>query len=196
MSKMKRITVFCGASNGNNPLFLSQAFQLGKMLAENDIELVYGGAKIGLMGAVANGVLAHNGKVTGVLPAFLKSKEIMHDYLSELILVDSMHSRKTKMFELCDGIIALPGGFGTMEELLEMLTWAQLGLHQKPVAIFNVDGYFDSFITFINKMVDCDLLNTENSKMLLIANNIYDLLPIMNSYVAPNVKKWVDKNML
>src|SRR4030095_3484794 len=139
---MKRITVFCGSSLGNGTNFRTQATLLGQVLAKRNIELVYGGANVGLMGAVADGVLSEGGKVIGVLPNFLKSKEIAHEQLTELILVDSMHERKTKMNELCDGVIALPGGFGTLEEFFEMLTWAQLGLHKKPIAILNIDGFY------------------------------------------------------
>jgi uncharacterized protein (TIGR00730 family) len=138
---MKSISVFCGSSMGVDPVYISEAILLGKTLAERSIQLVYGGARIGLMGAVADSVLNNHGKVIGVLPYFLKSKEIAHDGLTELILVESMHERKMKMHDLCDGIIALPGGFGTLEELFEILTWGQLGLHKKPVGVLNVNGF-------------------------------------------------------
>ncbi|NYI50524.1 hypothetical protein F5613_002686 [Macellibacteroides fermentans] len=127
---MKRISVFCGSSFGTEKIYEQEAYNLGKTLAEQNIELVYGGANVGLMGAVANGVLDNNGKAIGVLPTFLQKVEIGHDNLTELILVETMHQRKTKMDELSDGIITLPGGFGTLEEFFEMLTWAQLGLHK------------------------------------------------------------------
>ena len=150
---MKRITVFCGSSVGTDSIYKTQAKIVGEALAKNNIELVYGGAKIGLMGAVADGVLSKGGKVTGVLPNFLRSKEIAHEQLTNLILVDTMHERKTRMNELCDGVIALPGGFGTLEELFEMLTWAQLGLHKKPIGILNIDGFYDTLIDLIQTMV-------------------------------------------
>jgi uncharacterized protein (TIGR00730 family) len=191
---IKRITVFCGSSLGNDPNFQIQAKLLGQTLAKQNIELVYGGAKIGLMGAVADGVLEEGGKVIGVLPKFLRSKEIAHEGLTQLILVDSMHERKTKMNELCDGVIALPGGFGTMEEFFEMLTWSQLGLHQKPVAILNVNGFYDSLIVLAQTMVDCGLLKEVNQKMLLVSDDIDDLLNIMKNYVAPRVGKWIQKD--
>jgi uncharacterized protein (TIGR00730 family) len=143
---MKRITVFCGSSSGTEEIYTTQATLLGETLAIRNIELVYGGAKVGLMGAVADGVLNQGGKVIGVLPNFLGAKEIAHPKLTELILVATMHERKTKMNDLCDGVIVLPGGFGTLDELFEMLTWAQLGLHKKPIAILNVDGYYDALI--------------------------------------------------
>ncbi len=190
---MHSITVFCGSSFGKNPEYERMAFQLGEILASRNIALIYGGAKVGLMGTVADGALSKNGKVKGVLPHFLSSKEIAHEHLSELIIVDSMHERKTKMNELCDGVIALPGGYGTMEELFEMLTWAQLGLHKKPIGILNISGYYDALIVFINQMVERGLLTKINQDMLLIGTNIEELLDKMDRYIAPNVKKWIAK---
>ncbi|KAF2340932.1 LOG family protein [Flavobacterium tistrianum] len=190
---MKRITVFCASSFGTEKIYEEQAVALGKTLAEQNIELVYGGANVGLMGAVADGALNAGGKVIGVLPNFLRSKEIAHLGLTELILVESMHERKTKMNDLCDGVIALPGGFGTLEELFEMLTWAQLGLHKKPIAVLNVNGYYDSLIELLQTMTEKGLLKEVNREMLLVSDNIDDLLDQMKNYVAPTVGKWIDK---
>ncbi|AOW08878.1 LOG family protein [Flavobacterium gilvum] len=190
---MKRITVFCGSSSGTEEIYTSQATLLGEILAKRNIELVYGGANVGLMGAVADGVLNHGGKAIGVLPNFLRSKEIAHKQLTELILVDTMHERKTKMNDLCDGVIALPGGFGTMDELFEMLTWAQLGLHKKPIALLNIDGYFDALIVFIQTMVNKGLLKEANQQMLLVSDSIDELLDKMTNYVPPTVGKWISK---
>lgn len=190
---MKRITVFCGSSAGADEIYKSQATVLGQTLAKHNIELVYGGANVGLMGAVANGVLNNGGKVIGVLPNFLKSKEIAHDHLTQLILVETMHERKTKMNELCDGVIALAGGFGTLEELFEMLTWAQLGLHKKPIAILNTNGFYNPLIALIQTMVDKGFLKEVNQQMLLVSNDIDELLDKMQSYVAPAVGKWITK---
>lgn len=190
---MKRITVFCGSSSGTEDVYATQATLLGETLAKRNVELVYGGANVGLMGAVADAVLNHGGKAIGVLPNFLRSKEIAHKQLTELILVDSMHERKTKMNDLCDGVIALPGGFGTLDELFEMLTWGQLGLHKKPIAILNVDGYFDALIVFIQTMVEKGLLKEVNQQMLLVSDSIDDLLDKMENYVPPTVGKWIDK---
>jgi uncharacterized protein (TIGR00730 family) len=145
------------------------------------------------MGAVADGALNAGGKVIGVLPNFLRSKEIAHLGLTELILVESMHERKTKMNDLCDGVIALPGGFGTLEELFEMLTWAQLGLHKKPIAILNVNGFYDSLIALLQTMTEKGLLKDVNREMLLVSNNIDDLLEKMRNYIPPTVGKWIDK---
>lgn len=190
---MNRITVFCGSSFGNKKEYENQAFKLGQTMSENNIDLVYGGAKVGLMGAVADGVLNKNGKVIGVLPDFLMKKEIAHDDLTELIIVKSMHERKTKMNELSDGVIALPGGFGTLEEFFEMLTWAQLGLHKKPIGILNIDGFYDLLLEFILKMVNEGFLKEINQQMIIVSTDSQDLLLKMKKYVAPEVGKWIKK---
>lgn len=190
---MKRITVFCGSSFGTDKVYEEQAYELGKLLAEKNIGLVYGGAIIGLMGTVANGALNNGGEVIGVLPHFLKGKEIAHDQLTELILVDTMHERKTKMDALSDGVIALPGGFGTLEELFEMLTWAQLGLHKKPIGLLNTNGFYNNLLLLIQTMVDKGFLKQINQDMLLISDSIEDLLDKMNNYQAPTIGKWIEK---
>ena len=190
---MKRITVFCASSFGTDKIYEEQAALVGKTLAEQNIDVVYGGANVGLMGAVADGALNAGGKVIGVLPNFLRSKEIAHLGLTELILVESMHERKTKMNDLCDGVIALPGGFGTLEELFEMLTWAQLGLHKKPIAVLNINGFYDSLIELLQTMTEKGLLKEVNQKMLLVSSDIDDLLNQMRNYVPPTVGKWIDK---
>lgn len=190
---MKRVAIFCGSSSGNDNIFKEHAFLVGQTLAKHNIEIVYGGAKVGLMGAVADGALSENGKVTGVLPVFLKTKEVAHNNLTELILVESMHERKMKMNELSDGVIALPGGFGTMEEFFEMLTWGQLGLHEKPVAILNVNGFYDSLDLLIQSMVHNGFLKEINQRMLLMSSDIEDLLKQMQNYVAPSVGKWITR---
>ncbi|MFB3388119.1 TIGR00730 family Rossman fold protein [Flavobacterium sp. LAR06] len=189
---MKRITVFCGSSFGTEAIYTEQATLLGETFAKENIELVYGGANVGLMGAVADGVLNNGGKAIGVLPNFLRSKEIAHLGLTELILVESMHERKTKMNDLCDGVIALPGGFGTLEELFEMITWAQLGLHKKPIAILNINGFYDCLIELTKTMVEKGLLKEANQKMLLVSDTISDLLDKMRNYKPPTVGKWID----
>ena len=193
---MKRITVFCGSNMGSENSFHDQATLVGKTLAKQHIEVVYGGAKVGLMGALADGALSEGGTVIGVLPSFLSSKEIVHEGLSELIMVESMHERKTKMNDLCDGVIALPGGFGTLEELFEMVTWAQLGLHKKPIAILNTNGFYDALIVLIQTMVDNGFLKPENQKMIIISDKIEDLLQQMREYKAPLVNKWITKEEL
>ncbi len=193
---MKKVAVFCGSSFGSDVIFEEQAYLLGQTLAIRNIGVVYGGANLGLMGALAEGVLSKNGKIVGVIPEFLKEKEIAHQNLTELILVESMHERKKKMNELSDGVIALPGGFGTLEEFFEMLTWAQLGLHKKPVAILNIVGFYNDLVNFIQNMVDKKFLKAINQDMLLISENIDDLLGKMVSYQAPNVGKWITKDVV
>lgn len=189
---MKKITVFCASSFGNDPVFEQVAFNLGETLAQNNIELVYGGAQVGLMGAVANGALSAGGAVKGVLPVFLQTKEIAHTALTELIVVNTMHERKTIMSDLCDGFIALPGGFGTLEELFEILTWGQLGLHKKPVAVLNVNGFYDDLIALLDGMVAKGLLKQINRDMLIVSSTIEGLLDSMNAYKAPEVTKWIN----
>ncbi|MDC3132897.1 TIGR00730 family Rossman fold protein [Flavobacteriaceae bacterium] len=188
---MKRITVFCGSSIGTEEIFEIKARELGKKIANEKIQLVYGGANIGLMAAVANGCLSEGGNVIGVLPKFFKSKEIEHKKLSQLILVDTMHERKTKMNELCDGVIALPGGFGTLEELFEMLTWGQLGLHTKPIGILNINGFYNELISLSDTMFKNGFLKDVNRKMVLVSDNIDDLIHKMKTYKAPKVEKWI-----
>lgn len=190
---IRRIAVFCGSSRGTERIFEEQAYELGKTLAVQNIELVYGGANVGLMGTVANGVMENGGKAIGVLPAFLKKVEIANLNLTELVMVDTMHQRKAKMNELSDGVIALPGGFGTLEEFFEMLTWAQLGLHRKPVALLNVDGFYDALLALVDTMVDRGFLRKENREMLLVSDNIEDLLDKMRKYEAPSVGKWLNR---
>ncbi|WP_036385438.1 TIGR00730 family Rossman fold protein [Muricauda sp. MAR_2010_75] len=190
---MKSIVVFCASSEGNDIQIVDRAYELGKTLAKQDRTLVYGGSKLGLMGKVANGALDNNGKVIGVLPNFLKSKEIVHDRVPEMIIVDSMHERKMKMYELSDGIIALPGGFGTLEELFEIITWGQLGLHQKPMGILNVNGFYDELLAFLDTMVVRELLKIENRNMLLVDDSCRGLLEQMESYRPVTTPKWIKK---
>lgn len=188
---MKRIVVFCGSSLGNEAQFEQGATALGKVLTRQNIGLVYGGAKVGLMGTIADTVLEHRGEVIGVIPTFLSSKEIAHDGLTELVLVKSMHERKAKMLELGDGMIAMPGGFGTLEELFEVLTWAQLGLHQKPIGLLNTGGYFNALLKMANQMVDSGFLKAEHRAMLLESSDPETLIYQMKAYQAPEAPKWL-----
>ncbi|WP_212002798.1 TIGR00730 family Rossman fold protein [Chitinophaga sp. HK235] len=188
---MKNIVVFCGSSAGHDPVFMEQALQLGEALAKRNIGLVYGGAKVGLMGAVADGALRAGGSVIGVLPHFLQQKELAHTGLTELILVDTMHERKTRMNELSDGVIALPGGFGTMEELFEMLTWGQLGLHQKPIGMLNTNGFYDALHQLSHTMADKGFLSASNRDILLYSDKIEDLLTQMEQYQPVEKPKWI-----
>lgn len=191
---MKSIAVFCGSSTGSDPVYEADALLLGQTLAASRIELVYGGAKVGLMGAVASGVLDAGGRVTGILPRFLQTKEVAHESLTELILVDTMHERKKIMHDRCDGVIALPGGFGTMEEFFEVLTWGQLGLHRKPVGLLNTAGFYDSLINFFQHMVQKGFLREINRDMVLVSDDVHGLLDRMTRYTAPVVGKWISKD--
>ena len=164
----KTLCVYCGSSDGSHPRFLNAATQLGTVLAENNINLVYGGASIGLMGAVADAVLTGGGKVTGVIPEALYQKEVAHQGLSELHVVADMHERKSLMACLSDGFITLPGGLGTLEELFEVLTWSQLNLHNKPIGLLNTGGYFDSLVDFIDQAIDQGFVKPENKGLLTI----------------------------
>lgn len=191
---MKRVTVFCGTGTGTEHVFMQQAYEVGKALATRNIGLVYGGAKVGLMGAVANGVMEHKGSAIGIIPAFLRTVEIANEDLTELIIVDSMHQRKTKMDELSDGVIALPGGFGTLEELFEMLTWAQLGLHKKPVGILNINKFYDELLSFVETMLHKGFIRTLHKELFLVSDNIDSLLHKMKNYKAPEVQQWITKD--
>lgn len=191
---MKSVAVFCGSSAGYSSVFAQQAYALGKSLAEKEIILVYGGAKVGLMGAVADGALENKGKVIGVLPHFLQTKEVGHQQLTELILVDNMHDRKRKMNELSEGVIMLPGGFGTFEEFFEMLTWAQLGLHKKPIALLNTDGFYDQLLQMTDTMVRNGFVKELHHSMVLHDTHIETLLDKMYNYTAPETGKWIRQN--
>lgn len=192
--KMNSISIFCASSPGFDESWMQAARHVGEYLASKKITLVYGGGRVGLMGALADAALTKQGKVIGVIPKFLNSKEIAHSGVTDLICVDTMHERKTIMDEMSEGIIALPGGFGTLEELFEMITWAQLGLHQKPVGILNTNGIYDHLIAFISHLVQVGFLKKENQEMLLVDNTIEGLLLKMESYVAPNVPKWLNQD--
>lgn len=190
---MKSIAIFCGSSEGFNDIYKDTAYELGAILAERNIRLVYGGAKVGVMGAVAEGALQNNGRVIGVIPRFLRTKEVAHEGLTEMILTETMHERKLKMHELSDGIIAMPGGWGTMEELFEMMTWAQLGLHPKPIGILNTNGFYEPLLALFNNMIEEGFLKEIYRDMVLVSGDIFDLLEKMNNYVVPDVPKWITK---
>jgi len=188
---MKNIVVFCGSSEGFNDIYREAGYELGAILAERNIRVIYGGAKIGVMGAVAEGVLQNGGKVTGVIPHFLCTKEVAHEGLTDLILTDTMHERKLKMHELSDGIIALPGGWGTLEELFEMMTWAQLGLHPKPIGILNVNGFYEPLLALLNNMIDEGFLKEIYREMVQVSEDVFELMEKMENYVVPDVPKWI-----
>ncbi|GKS14202.1 cytokinin riboside 5'-monophosphate phosphoribohydrolase [Paenibacillus chitinolyticus] len=190
---MKSIAVFCGSREGGSTLYKESAIELGYELAKRQITLVYGGAITGLMGAVADAVLEQGGHVIGVLPHFLQTREIAHKGLTELIMVNSMHERKAKMAELADGFISLPGGPGTMEEYFEIFTWGQLGLHQKPCGLLNVNQYFDPIVSMFDVMEREHFMQENIREMVLIDQTPEGILNKFSTYIAPPVKTYLTK---
>ncbi len=188
---MKGIAVYCGSSSGNDGVFEKEARTLGARLAQGNIQLIYGGAKVGLMGSMADEVLKAGGTAIGVIPRFLSSKEVAHDRLSELILVDTMHERKAEMYRLAGAFVALPGGFGTMEELFEMLTWGQLGLHQKPIGILNTKGYYNALIAQIETMVQNGFLSTANQKLVMVSEHVEELMDMLSRHQPSQGTQWI-----
>ena len=191
---MKCLAVFCGSHIGASGAYLEGAKKLGKELACRNISLVYGGSSVGIMGAVANSVLEENGQVIGVMPDFLDNKERSHKNLSELIIVGSMHERKAKMSELADGFMALPGGPGTLEEFFEIFTWAQLGLHRKPLGILNINHYYDPLVALFNHMADEQFMDEKFRSMTMVDVEPAGLLDQFNQYKPPAVKTYMTKN--
>lgn len=188
---MKRICVFCGSNYGANPAYAAAAREVGETLAERGIGLVYGGGKVGLMGEMANGALARGGEVIGVIPEALFAKEVGHMGLTALHVVDSMHDRKGMMADLSDGFITLPGGFGTMEEFFEVLTWAQLGLHRKPCGLLNVDGYYDQLLSLFDSFISQRFARGEHRDFILAEREIAPLLDRIAAYEPPVLTRWI-----
>ncbi len=188
---MKRICVYCGSNPGRLPEYRAAARALGHELVSRGLELVYGGASIGVMGAVADAVLEAGGTAIGVIPHSLATREVAHDQLSELVVVDSMHERKARMAELSDGFVALPGGWGTFEEIFEVLTWAQLGFHAKPCGLLNVEGYFHHLGQFLDHAMQERFVREAYRPMIIMENQPAVLLDRFASYQAPQVRKWI-----
>jgi hypothetical protein len=190
---IRRVCVFCGSSPGDGPDYLAAAEALGNELAARDLGLVYGGAGVGLMGRIADTVLAGGGEVVGVMPSALVDREVAHPWISELRVVDTMHERKALMADLADAFIALPGGLGTVEELLEALTWAQLGMHSKPCAVLNVEGYFDLLMAFLDLAADRKFINQHHRSLLLESDDPGQLLDLLEAFQAPQIDKaaWI-----
>ena len=191
---MKKVCVFLGSSIGKNDNFSHQTKELAKQLVNHDIELIYGAAKIGLMGELADTILKYGGKVTGVIPRGLLHKEIVHEELSELIIVSSMHERKMYMSNLASGFIALPGGFGTLEEISEVLTWAQLGIHSKPCGLLNTGNFYQHLLKQLDLMVNQNFLSPEHRNLLLVHEKPSELLKLLKKYQAPNFQIWMNEN--
>lgn len=194
MNNLDKICVFCGSSDGNDLAITDTAERLGEIFAERNITLVYGAAKIGVMGTIAKSVLDNNGKVIGIIPNFLKKKEVVHLGLTELITTENMHERKLKMQEASDGFIALPGGMGTLEELFEIITWLQLGLHQKPIGLLNINGFYNDLIKMLETMVRKGFLSMDNYNLLLVDSDSNRLLKKMEEFKRPDVPKWLNSD--
>jgi hypothetical protein len=190
---MKRIVVFCGASLGFQPIYKETAIALGNYFAENKLGLVYGGAKVGMMGVLADTVLEHNGEVIGVIPKLLEKEEVVHAGVEEMIICKKMSDRKVIMSKLTDGYITLPGGFGTLDELFEALTLGQLHIEQKPIGLLNVNGFFDAILLQLDKMVEEGYLKQANRNMLLVASSVNALMHKMNNYEAPEIGHVIQK---
>jgi uncharacterized protein (TIGR00730 family) len=190
---MKKIVVFCGSSLGFNPMYKEAAIELGNYFAKNDIELVYGGGKIGMMGILADTVLKHKGNVVGVIPKLLEKKEVVHTGVKEMIVCEKMSDRKVIMSKLVEGYITLPGGFGTLDELFEALTLNQLQIEQKPVGLLNMNGFFDAVLLQLDKMVAEGYLKQANRKMLFVGTSVNDLMEKMNQYKAPKKTNVIHK---
>jgi uncharacterized protein (TIGR00730 family) len=190
---MKRLCVYCGSRPGSQPDYTEAAKRLARALVRRNIEVVYGGASVGTMGVLANAVLAEGGHVIGIIPQAILGREVVHRGLSDLRVVTSMHERKTLMAELSDGFIALPGGLGTLDEVFEILTWGQLGLHQKPCGLLNIRDYYRGLIDFLDHAVAEKFIADVHRAMLLVEEEPERLLDRFERYQAPTVAKWVDR---
>lgn len=184
MTRLRRLCVFCGSKHGSHVAYTTAARKVGRQLALRGIDLVYGGGDVGLMGEVANAALGEDGVVIGVLPEFMTGAEVAHPTLTELHVVESMHERKAMMSELADGFLALPGGWGTLEELFEMITWSQLRLHTKPVGVLNVNGFYDRLVEFLDEAVDVGFIRREHRGLLQVDDDIDRLVDAMDARVG------------
>jgi uncharacterized protein (TIGR00730 family) len=191
---LRRLCVFCGSSSGTLAAYSEAAAGLGRLLAELGIELIYGGGRVGLMGTVADACLAAGGRVTGVIPEALATKELAHAGCTELQVVGSMHERKARMAELADAFVALPGGIGTFEELFEVWTWGQLGFHTKPCGLLNVAGFYDGLVAFMTHATEQGFLRAEHLSMLAVAEDPSLLLERLADYRPPDVTKWLRRD--
>ncbi|MCF0038596.1 LOG family protein [Dyadobacter fanqingshengii] len=193
---MQSIVVYCGSNPGKKPVYAETAYALGAELAKRNIRLIYGGGNMGLMGRVADGAIENNGLVTGIIPNFLAKLEVAHKTLTEIHFTETMHERKAKMVSLTDGIIALPGGYGTFDELFEILTWSQLKIFKGPVGLLNVNGFYDLLLLQLDKMVEEGFLHPDNQKLLVVADNVVGLLEKMEAFRVENIEnKPLDKSL-
>lgn len=194
--QLNRICVFTGSSMGAHPSYAEAAAALGKVFVKESIELVYGGASVGLMGVLADEILVHSGKVHGIIPHGLASKEVMHASLTKITVCESMHERKQAMSDQADAFIAMPGGFGTFDELFEILTWAQLGIHAKPVGILNVAGYFDALLRMVEVAVTQGFVSETHRKLFVVETDPKALVEALRTHQMPPVRRWVTREQI
>ncbi len=193
---MKSILLFCGSATGNDQKIIDEAKFFGRYLAQNNYRLIYGGGNIGIMGIVATEVMNNGGEVIGIIPQFLMEKEVGKIDTTEIHIVKSMHERKAMMCDLADMVIALPGGFGTFDELFEMLTWLQLGLHNKPIGVLNVNGFYDLLLKQLDHLVEKEFLKANNRELIIVDNNTKDLIDKLENVVITQNDKWFrDRNL-
>ncbi|AME22524.1 MULTISPECIES: LOG family protein [Burkholderiaceae] len=190
---MKAVCVYCGSSNGARPIYAEAAKAFGRALVEADLALVYGGGSVGLMGTIADEVLAHGGRAIGVIPELLMNKEVGHKGLTELHVVPDMHQRKKKMADLSDAFVSMPGGVGTFEELFEVYTWAQLRYHDKPVALLNIDNYYDPLLAMLRHTVEEGFMRAPFLDMLQVASDPVKLIGALKAYTPPTIDRWPEK---
>lgn len=193
---MKSICVFCGANYNGDPILKDAIEQLTQVMVSRNMSLVYGGGKVGVMGLIADAMLQRNGEVIGVIPQFLIDKEVGHKGISELIVVKNMHQRKQRMSEICDGFVMLPGGFGTLEEFFEVLTWLQLGLHKKPIGVLNVNGFYDFLLKQMDVMVEQKFLKPANRKLVITSADPIELVNLMADFKAEPDEVWFKEGLL
>jgi len=193
MKKIRSLCVYCGSAMGASERYAQAARALGQELVRRDIGLVYGGGNVGLMGAIADAVMQGGGRATGVIPQTLMKREVGHHGLTELHVVKDMHERKAMMAELSDGFIAMPGGFGTLEELFEVTTWAQLGLHEKPIGLLNVDGFYDGLTAFASHLVAQGFVRPDHARLLMHAPDAPALLDLLENFVPSHTVKWLER---
>jgi len=193
---MKAILIYCGANTGNKAVYRERAEELAEELVKRKIRLIYGGGSVGLMGVIADKFLEKGGEITGVIPAFLDNLEVGHKAVKDMQKVSSMHERKALMEKLCDGIITLPRGFGSMDEVFEILTWSQLGLHKKPIGLLNVNGYYNFLLKQLDVMIEEGFLKKENRGLLLVSEDIGELLEKMENYQPIHHDKWLNREQV
>ncbi len=191
MLELKRLCVFCGSSGGTDPIYRETATRFGELMVQSGQELVYGGGSVGLMGTIADAVLQAGGRVTGVIPQFLATRELLHEGVTDLRITSGMHERKALMAELSDAFVALPGGLGTFEELFEVLTWSQLGLHNKPIGLLNISGYFDPLVQLVDQAIATGFCRDEHRRLFIVDDQPEKLLQRLAMHQPPSVGKWI-----